>query len=87
MMVTDTLTTRPRLDEASLANANEREDVYLPDPEEIQRICAEIQSEWTEAERARRARGQAGRQRSIPVAPCRFARLMLDKNNRDGWAA
>jgi hypothetical protein len=27
---------------------------YEPTPEEIQRVCAAIQSEWTEAERRRR---------------------------------
>jgi len=66
---------------------HERDDVYLPSPEEILEVCAEIQSEWTDAERARRARGQAGRQRTVPVSAKRFARLALDGNNHDGWAA
>jgi len=65
----------------------ERDDVYLPSPEEIRELCAEIQAGWTEAERARRARGQAGRQRTVPVSAKRFARLVLDRNHRDGWAA
>ncbi|WP_437225313.1 hypothetical protein SH661x_004010 [Planctomicrobium sp. SH661] len=65
----------------------ERDDVYIPSPQEIRDLCAEIQSGWTEAERARRSRGQAGRQRTVPVSTRRFARLALDRNNRDGWAA
>lgn len=65
----------------------ERDDIYVPSPEEIRKVCAEIQSGWTEAERARRARGQAGRQRTVSVSMKRFAKLMLDRNSRDGWAA
>lgn len=65
----------------------ERDDVYLPTPQEIQELCAEIQANWTEAERTRRSRGQAGRQRSVPVSSKRFARMALDRHHRDGWAA
>lgn len=65
----------------------ERDDVYLPSPEEIRQMCAEIQSSWSEAERARRARGQAGRQRTVPVSSKRYAKMTLDRHHRDGWAA
>ena len=56
----------------------ERDDVYLPTPEEIRAACEEIQAEWTEAERGRRSRGQAGRPRTNVVAARRFSRLLLD---------
>jgi len=65
----------------------DRDDIYIPSPDEIRAACAAIQTGWTEAERARRARGQAGRQRTVPVSMKRFARMSLDRNGRDGWAA
>ncbi|WP_437186935.1 hypothetical protein SH668x_000306 [Planctomicrobium sp. SH668] len=68
-------------------SSSERDDVYLPTQEEIQAACAEIQATWTEAERARRLRGQAGRQRNVTVTAKRFARLSVDRTGRDGWAA
>jgi hypothetical protein len=65
----------------------ERDDIYLPSPEEIREACQAIQSEWTESERARRARGQAGRRRGVVVTSRRFARLLLDRSSWDGRAA
>ncbi|WP_437207164.1 hypothetical protein [Planctomicrobium sp. SH664] len=59
----------------------ERDDVYLPTREEILASCREIQAEWTESERARRARGQAGKVRQIPVSSRRFVRILLDRRD------
>jgi|GEM_PF-4185123 len=65
----------------------DRQDIYQPTPEEIRAVCREIQAEWSEAERARRARGQAGRQRTPVVSPRRFAKITLENNVSDGRAA
>ncbi|SFI76493.1 hypothetical protein [Planctomicrobium piriforme] len=72
---------------ACVDQIDERDDVYQPTPEEIREACQAIQSEWTEAERARRARGQAGRQRAVVVTNRRFAKILLDKSIWDGRAA
>ena len=64
----------------------DRDDIYQPTPDEIREACRMIQSEWTEAERARRARGQAGRQRTAVVTTRRFARILLDRSIWDGRA-
>ncbi|WP_437193893.1 hypothetical protein [Planctomicrobium sp. SH527] len=66
---------------------NERTDIYLPTPEEIQEACRSIQSEWTESERARRSRGQAGRQRTVAVTTRRYAKIHIDRSLWDGRAA
>jgi hypothetical protein len=65
----------------------ERDDVYLPTPEEIRAACSAIQAEWTEAERGRRSRGQAGRNRRVLVTSRRFARLLIDRRQWDDRAA
>ncbi|HWL11172.1 MAG TPA: hypothetical protein VNQ76_22375 [Planctomicrobium sp.] len=65
----------------------DRSDIYQPTPEEIREACREIQAEWTESERARRARGQAGRERTNGVTTRRFAKILLDRSVWDGRAA
>lgn len=63
-----------------------RDDIYQPTPAEIRELCLKIQNEWTESERARRSRGQAGRQRSVSVTPKRFVKISLDYGIWEGRA-
>jgi hypothetical protein len=79
--------TRSQIEIAPEVSEAERDDIYLPSPEEIREACQAIQSEWTDSERARRARGQAGRRRGVIVTSRRFARLLLDRSSWDGRAA
>lgn len=66
----------------------DRDDVYLPSPGEIAAACAAIQSEWSETERARRARGMAGQPRGAKVLDKQFVRLLLDRRSvAEDWAA
>lgn len=64
-------------------DCDDRDGTYLPSPEEIQQTCAEIQASWSESDRLRRARGQAGRTRQTVVTPRRFARLLIDFGDYD----
>jgi len=64
-----------------------RADIYQPTPEEIREACLAIQAGWTESERARRARGQAGRIRQVSVTNRRFARILLDRSPWEGRVA
>lgn len=65
---------------------DDRDGTYLPTPEEIRACCQEIQAEWTEAERMRRSRGQAGRPRTVSVTPRRYARILIDFVDTETWA-
>lgn len=76
--------TSPR-PEAELCD-DDRENMYLPSPEEIRAACAEIQAGWTESERMRRSRGQAGRPRQSSVTPRRYARLLIDFVETESWS-
>jgi hypothetical protein len=60
---------------------------YLPTPEEIREACQEIQAGWSEADQRRRATGQSRRERTPCVSARRYARLAIDVNDRDDWAA
>lgn len=61
----------------------DREDIYLPTPEEIRAACLVIQAEWTESERSRRARGLAGRVRGTPLPARCYTRLLIDRRSWD----
>lgn len=87
MAVTSTKTTTEQDNRDGHQIDLDRVDIYQPTPDEIREACRAIQAEWTEAERARRARGQAGRQRTTAVTTRRFARILLDRSIWDGRAA
>lgn len=60
---------------------------YRPSQEEIREACREIQQGWSESDRRRRATGQSRRERTPCVSARRYARLAIDVNDREDWAA
>jgi hypothetical protein len=68
-----------------LPDDQDREDTYLPSPEEIAAACAAFQSRWTAAERESRRVGPRAddlRRRVVDPSVERVARLYLTARQR-----